>query len=438
MPIARLFATFRRRMRGLSQRIILSFAALLLLTAALYGSAIWFAIAFTEEHLVAGLLRDELSFAEETLAEGNAPNVPPGTEIFGDDKRLPPIPEALKGIPQGFTEILDDPARFVWRENRPEGTILIVRDQSRFEEAEKEILLFTALSLAVAGLAGALAGWWLSRRIMRPIERLSDAVKRASISSSWTPIPEELQTPDEVGELAAICSRALRRLNDALERERAFTADASHELRTPLTVIETSAELLAAGKLGERERRQVERIHRASREMQSLMETLLEFARASSGRSTEPPDAVRGILRNACDVWKPLAEAKGLAFEADFSETCPGTYSPGMLGIVAANLLRNAVSYTSRGRILLRETSDGFLVADNAPPIKPEDRERIFEAYERGDSPAAPGTGLGLAIVAKAARRSGWKVELESTPEGNIFRVRVFDTGIKGLRADEA
>lgn len=394
MPIARLFATFRRRMRGLSQRIILSFAALLLLTAALYGSAIWFAIAFTEEHLVAGLLRDELSFAEETLAEGNAPNVPPGTEIFGDDKRLPPIPEALKGVPQGFTEILDDPARFVWRENRPEGTILIVRDQSRFEEAEKEILLFTALSLAVAGLAGALAGWWLSRRIMRP--------------------------------------------NDALERERAFTADASHELRTPLTVIETSAELLAAGKLGERERRQVERIHRASREMQSLMETLLEFARASSGRSTEPPDAVRGILRNACDVWKPLAEAKGLAFEADFSETCPGTYSPGMLGIVAANLLRNAVSYTSRGRILLRETSDGFLVADNAPPIKPEDRERIFEAYERGDSPAAPGTGLGLAIVAKAARRSGWKVELESTPEGNIFRVRVFDTGIKGLRADEA
>lgn len=157
MPIARLFATFRRRMRGLSQRIILSFAALLL-TAALYGSAIWFAIAFTEEHLVAGLLRDELSFAEETLAEGNAPNVPPGTEIFGDDKRLPPIPEALKGVPQGFTEILDDPARFVWRENRPEGTILIVRDQSRFEEAEKEILLFTALSLAVAGLAGALAG----------------------------------------------------------------------------------------------------------------------------------------------------------------------------------------------------------------------------------------------------------------------------------------
>lgn len=70
MPLERLFASLRRRMRGLSQRIILSFAALLLLTAALYGSAIWFAIAFTEEHLVAGLLRDELSFAEETLLGG--------------------------------------------------------------------------------------------------------------------------------------------------------------------------------------------------------------------------------------------------------------------------------------------------------------------------------------------------------------------------------
>lgn len=429
--------SFLRMMpRGLSERIIVAFAALLLLTAALYGSAIYFAIAFTEEHLVAGLLRDELSYVEEMLEEGKAPRAVAGTEIYGDGRLLRPVPQALKSLPEGFTEIVEEPARFVWRSTWKEGDLMIVRDQSRFEEEEKDILAFTAFSLALAGLLGALAGWWLSRRVMRPIKALADAVKRTSQSERWTPIPKDLETPDEVGELAALCSRAMKRLNDALERERAFTADASHELRTPLTVIETSAELLAAGELSERGRAQTERILRASREMHALMETLLEFARASSGRSAEAPDSMKGILVHAREVWEPIAKAKGLGFESDFSAVCPGTYSPGMLGIVAANLLRNAVAYTEKGRILLEETSDGFLVADNAPAIPEKDRERFFRAFERGLGARAPGTGLGLAIVARAAARSGWRVELESSPEGNIFRVRAFNTGLEARRAD--
>lgn len=412
MPLERLFASLRRRMRGLSQRIILSFAALLLLTAALYGSAIWFAIAFTEEHLVAGLLRDELSFAEETLLGGKVPNVPPGTEIFGDDKRLPPIPEALKGVSEGFTEILDDPARFVWRENTPGGTILIVRDQSRFEEAEKDILLFTALSLCVAGLAGALAGWWLSRRIMRPIERLSDAVKRTSLSGSWTPIPEELQTPDEAGELAAICSRALRRLNDALERERAFSADASHELRTPLTVIQTSAELLAAGNLGQRERRQVERIHRASREMQSLMETLLEFARASSGRSTEPPDAVRGILLNACDVWKPLAEERASPSKPTFPKPVRGLIRPACSGSLRQTFCGTLWPIPAGAGYCLRKQQMGSSLRTTRLPLSPKTGSGFLKPMSGAGARRlpAPASGSRLWRRRRGARAGRWSL----------------------------
>ena len=86
-------------------------------------------------------------------------------------------------------------------------------------------------------------------------------------------------TSDEIGMLARICDSALKRLSDALEREKAFTADVSHELRTPLMVIGTSAELLELSQLDERQRRQVERIMNAQESMKNLVELFLQLAR---------------------------------------------------------------------------------------------------------------------------------------------------------------
>ena len=79
---------------------------------------------------------------------------------------------------------------------------------------------------------------------MRPVERLSEAVRDAAGGNHYKAIPREIMTNDEVGALAQLCDSSMRRLYDALKREKSFTGDVSHELRTPLTVIETSSELL--------------------------------------------------------------------------------------------------------------------------------------------------------------------------------------------------
>lgn len=117
----------------------------------------------------------------------------------------------------------------------PAGLVL-TRDQLGFEDTERVFRRITLFSVLAVFFLGLLAGWILSRNIMKPVKALSDEVRKASTGRTYEPLSIEL-TNDEVGELARICDGAMKRLHEALQREKAFTGDVSHELRTPLTVI---------------------------------------------------------------------------------------------------------------------------------------------------------------------------------------------------------
>lgn len=453
--------------RGLSERLALTFAILLTTVACLYGVVIVFSVGFTEEELISSFLRDELEQARDDLEGGRIPREAPNTLIFGegDAERLAPIPPAFRHVREGFTELTESPSAFVWRGAWRGGSLIIVRDQAGFEEKEQALFLVMAGSIILVFLLGAFLGGRLSRRVMRPVEKLSVAVRERTAAGEWKPLPPELLTRDEVGELAQNCSDSMRRLMEALKREKAFTGDASHELRTPLTVIKTSAELLELGSLDPRQREQVARISRAAESMRETIETLLEFARAASRSDLKaPPDSVEGIVAVAASRWREFAEDRGLALEVVREAPCPGAYSPGMLGIVLANLLRNAVAYAPEGFIRITELATGVSVASTGPAIAEAERSRIFEPFARGSSAAASGEkgllqagaagkGLGLSIVARICRRLGWTVHVDALslegdnlarfgkkgpPAGlalNVFRIDLV-TDAAGVRSD--
>ena len=189
---------------------------------------------------------------------------------------------------------------------------MVVRSQGDFEIREEALKSQVYASLIFVFILGAGAGWLLIRQVMRPVRELSGAVRQRAEAESWAPLDPGLMTEDEVGELARICDEALKRFHEALQRERTFTRDASHELRTPLTVIETSAELLELAALPEAQRRQVERILRASADMRGLITVFLQLARAPSlDPNRMPSDTVAGILSWSAAVWKPEAERRG-------------------------------------------------------------------------------------------------------------------------------
>lgn len=287
--------------RSLAQRIMLSFALLVTFVAGFYAFALYQSIEFTEQQLISGILRDEVARAVDTLERGETPRLPEDTRLYG----APPLeapPPAMRGLPEGFGELSNNGDFFVhtgaWR-GEP---LVLTRDQLGFEDTERVFRRITLFSVLAVFFLGLLAGWILARNIMKPVKTLSDEVRKASAARTYEPLSVEL-TNDEVGELARICDGAMKRLHEALQREKAFTGDVSHELRTPLTVIETSAELLSMTPLSPAQAKQVERITRSAGDMRELMSLFLSFARLSNETTGPEPDSAAGILKAVADTW---------------------------------------------------------------------------------------------------------------------------------------
>ena len=411
--------------RSLVQRIMLSFALLVTFIATIYATALHQSMEFTESHLIAGVLEDEVARVTHHLDVGERPILSSETSIYGAPP-LKPIPKHFQNLKPGFSELTDEGDYFVYTATWKNQPFVLMRDQEGFEDTERLFKKIVFISVLIVFFIGLLAGWWLSRNIMQPVRALSSAVREASLAPVYRPLSVTV-TNDEVGELAHICDTALRRLHDALEREKAFTGDVSHELRTPLTVIETSVELLSLTPLTAQQQQQVDRIARSANDMRELVQLFLSFARLSQRHGAAEPDTVQGILQTAIETWMPFANEKGLNLVYVREAPCLGTYSPVMLGTIANNLLKNAVSYTTQGTITVKETAQGFIVTDTGPGLKSDEVQRIFGHGIRGSAGADDrlGTGLGLSIVSRICHRMDWQIDVLPSETGAAFLVTV-------------
>lgn len=411
--------------RSLVQRIMLSFALLVTFIATIYATALHQSMEFTESHLIAGVLEDEVARVTHHLDVGERPILSSETSIYGAPP-LKPIPKHFQNLKPGFSELTDEGDYFVYTATWKNQPFVLVRDQEGFEDTERLFKKIIFISVLIVFFIGLLTGWWLSRNIMQPVRALSSAVREASLAPVYRPLSVTI-TNDEVGELAHICDTALRRLHDALEREKAFTGDVSHELRTPLTVIETSVELLSLTPLTAQQQQQVDRIARSANDMRELVQLFLSFARLSQRHGAAEPDTVQGILQTAIETWMPFANEKGLNLVYVREAPCLGTYSPVMLGTIANNLLKNAVSYTTQGTITVKETAQGFIVTDTGPGLKSDEVQRIFGHGIRGSAGADDhlGTGLGLSIVSRICHRMDWQIDVLPSETGAAFLVTV-------------
>lgn len=430
----------RKPPRGLSQRIMLALTVLLTGLAALYSAAMVGVIGYTEEELISSFLEDDMDYVVSQIERGDTAIGLPHADVYGDAPGLKPVPAQFQDCPFGFTEITEAPAVFVWRRAWQGGSLMIVRDQEGFEEKEQELFILMLAVLLVVFLVGAAAGKRLAVQVMRPVEKLAAAVRAASSQNTWKPLPKELITRDEVGNLAAELSASMHRLFKALKREKAFTGDVSHELRTPLTVIETSVELLKLTELTAAQQRQVDKIERSSKMMHELVEGFLAFARLSENAGS---DRVSDVLQAVGRLWIPEAAKAGRQLVFRQEDCCPGSFSPLLLSTVVSNLVKNALAYSHEGGIEVTETSTGIVVADHGDPIPPEEQKRIFEPFVRGKASAdieQTAFGLGLSIVWRICMRMGWQVNLASGPDGNAFTVTLVspaDAAESARRSDE-
>lgn len=217
------------------------------------------------------------------------------------------------------------------------------------------------------------------------------------------------------------------------------TALLAHDLRTPLAAMKTTAELIARGELSEEQSEYLSILLRSIDALSDMTEDLIRPDLPGVRRTAAPKDAV-ALVREVFDLFRPLAEKKGLFFEL----VLKGADRPievaraASLRRVVTTLVDNAIKYTADGSITVAVQSEPpgdqeaagltISVADTGPGIDPVERDRLFAPFVRGKTGRASGEGSGLGLwgAAQLIRRLGGKLRLISPKSGGCrFEITV-------------
>jgi signal transduction histidine kinase len=305
--------------------------------------------------------------------------------------------------------------------NNPPGQFVLITQKQLTDvttavgQVRNAFLAAAAVGLAVAIVLGIFLATTLGRRLAR----LRAAAARITREGPDAPAPRD-DGLDEVGDLARSLAAMQRALRQQEAARRAFVATASHELRTPLTSLQGTIELLEEdlrdGQLDQEDaREQVARAQQELRRLGRLASELLDLSRLDAAVPLrEEPVELGELGRAVAAEFELRARERNVELEvATPPGPCWGRGDPDAVARVVRILLDNALRHapgSSTVRIIPAYHGENATVevADNGPGVAAEDRERIFERFERGSGPSgAGGFGLGLAIGRELARRMG-------------------------------
>jgi signal transduction histidine kinase len=376
------------------------------------------------------------SFAEVLSAGGR---VLDSSAAIGDHVLLSPaeLRAALRGpllldrdsVPgiEESTRLLAVPAG-----SRGEGRVAVVAASTADQEDSLGDLLQLLLIGEPAALAlASVAAYWVAAAALRPVE----AMRARAESISAAALGERLPVPpsgDEIARLGETLNEMLGRLQEAIEHERAFVADASHELRTPLAILGAELELAQAEGRTPRELRAA--LASAAEEadrLTQLAEDLLTIAQTEGGElplrigTVEVAEVLEGVRRRfsqrAAEEGREIViDGGGIELGADRLRLDQA------IGSVVDNALRYGagtvtIAATHRGEVV------EIVVRDEGPGFPEQFLDRAFERFSRASSSRRDGgSGLGLAIVRTVARAHGGEAGAANLPGGGAEVVLTF------------
>ena len=274
----------------------------------------------------------------------------------------------------------------------------------------------------------AVGSWLLARAALAPVERMrrevADLAQRTDEVTLQVP-----STRDELAALAATMNELLHRLHAALERQRAFVADASHELRTPFAVL--AGELELASRPGRTQAELVAAVANAADEaarLNRLTTDLLVLARSDSDQLTlrRGQVDVRALLERSAESARERSARSGVRVEVDADSPLTGWVDPDRVREAVDNLVDNALRFAPpESTVVLRgAVHDADLtieVLDRGPGFPPDFLPHAFERFSRPGAARTRndgGAGLGLAIVQAIAAAHGGSAAAVNRPGG--------------------
>ncbi|KAB7771175.1 HAMP domain-containing sensor histidine kinase [Xanthomonas sp. LMG 12461] len=414
---------------GLPRKLRLALIARIVFAGCVVTLASYLVVAIVQHSLVGSILKQEARYYWRLRAQ--LPQQPPPNSHSLRGYLVPAgqsdaaVPADLRGLAPGL------------HEDRPGGEMVLV-DQTEsgrlylvFLRAPAQRLAFwfgvvpTLLTL-IAVLVVAWLTWRVSRRLLSPMNWLARRVSR------WDPrhpaaaelAPENLPTDvqGEARQLAAALHALALRVTDHVARERNFTRDASHELRTPLTVIRVATDIaMTEQELPPRLHRSLQRIQRAGRDMEAVIDAFLILAREADVVPQSEFFEIADVVEYEAENARELLIGKPVTLSVRVLASATLHAPPRVLHVVVSNLLRNACSYTDAGRIEVEVEADRIRIRDTGIGMSEDALLHAFEPFFRAEPERPQGTGLGLSIVRRLCDRFGWQVALESAEGGGIL-----------------
>ena len=313
--------------------------------------------------------------------------------------------------------------------------IQVGRSEFFMREELVEIFFVLAFGLPLSVIVTSLAGFWLARRSLTPLERMTEHAQAITADR----LDERLLVDDprdEIGRLGNAFNALLDRLEESFRKARQFTSDVSHELRTPLTVIRSVGEVGLRGDRATTDYRtlvgsMLEEVNRLT----DLVDKLLTLSRSDIGSLKPKVETVElGELADSIvsDI-EVLAAEKNQTLSVERVNSALCVADAVVLRQALVNIVDNAIKYSpTNSQIRIRTFTAGghslFEVQDPGPGISPDLQQRIFDRFYRYDPNASKniGVGLGLAIAKSSVEANDGELVCESVAgEGSCFRVQL-------------
>lgn len=253
--------------------------------------------------------------------------------------------------------------------------------------------------------------WLATSRALRSLDTVAEQIAARHPAKLKALAPGS--APTEIRPLVTALNDLFQRVDQALELEHRFTADAAHELRTPLAALTTQAQVAMRARDEAEKDHAIEQLATVSRRAARLVDQLLTLARLDpeAARPATPVD-LASLAEEVCANHGEQALNKDIALELE-AEPAIVRGNADMLRILLRNLIDNALRYTPNGgKVVVAVTRAALAVTDNGPGIAASARQSVFDRFRRLAGQDTEGSGLGLSIVARIAEMHGAAVLL--------------------------
>ncbi|MCP4747266.1 MAG: two-component sensor histidine kinase [Desulfobacteraceae bacterium] len=311
-------------------------------------------------------------------------------------------------------------------------TIVVGINMARFYEFASKFKKLFLLSVIVALLLMAGAGYLIANRAMKPISLITRTAEKITARGLGRRIIDG-GADAELLRLIYVLNDMLDRLEKSFNQAVRFSADAAHELQTPLTILQgVLDDAVQSTAYGTDEQRRYSSLLEEVQRLKSIVQKLLILARADADQLPLQLQLVNMSAMIASAVEDAGVIGPDLVIEKDI---LPGIYvqaDPGLLGLAIQGLTANAVQYnTDKGLIRFRLTVQNrnalFTISNTGTLIPEQERKLIFDRfYQIGKSRShrIPGTGLGLSLAQEIMRAHDGSLKFEVTKDNlNAFTV---------------